>query len=114
MKNKLPKLPKYIQIANDKVKLAYDKDMESCGMYKCDENIIKINPKTYNIGGCLLHEIMEFIAASTYAIGFEKKDKYIQFWHSPETERDTWTMFIDNLIDTIRRNNLTKLIFGGK
>lgn len=109
----MKKLPRYINIANDRVRLKYVKNLPYQGTYSCSKQVIKISPLAKDIGGCLLHEIMEYLAACTYAVHFKGNSRQIEFFHSPMKHNDTWSMYIENLIDTIKRNKLAKIIFGG-
>ena len=107
-------MPKYIKIVNDKVRVSYCKNMNFSGHFDCSKKIIKINPKDNNIGECLMHEIMEYLAGIQFSIYDKSSGRRIEFFHSPESHNDTWTIYVQNLIDTIRRNKLTNLLFGDK
>jgi hypothetical protein len=102
------KIPKFIYIAADKVKIKISKRLPYQGCYCCTTRIIELNPKDKDIGAVLLHEIMEYIAASFYGIWFEKKSgvRHIELIHEPKQSKDNWCMYVELIVDTIRRNKL--------
>jgi hypothetical protein len=104
------KRPLEIRILDDIVKVKLKKNLYR-GYFSPDDKLIEYDgdPET------LLHEIMEYTASSFFGVKFhdkKKKDREIVFSHAPEFNRDTWTVFVKVLRDTIVRNDLKETLFG--
>jgi hypothetical protein len=108
-----PVLPKELHVMNLVFKLKLDPKLKHQGMYDFKSKSIVINPKAYDFGESLLHELMEAVASAMNCVNYEGDFRIHTFRHSPEFSDDTWTTFVATLLDTIRRNGLADIIFGG-
>lgn|GEM_PF-3752412 len=113
----MKKLPKQIIIMGKTVKVIEGSRMDAkkfAGYYDSSRHKIIVNSGVKDKGAVLLHEIMEYIASIMTGITFDDKMvRHIKLIHAPEIGCDTFSIYVDTLYDTLKRNKLFKLIEGG-
>jgi hypothetical protein len=108
----MTRIPKAIQIGTHRVKVRVVPLQRFLGVCDIKDQEILLAKDKKDIANTFLHEIMEYIALKLGASRGDGKRVVIQFGHNPSSlDGDEWSIYVEMLLDTLRRNNLYWLFY---